>query len=151
RASGAGQVMLAFESFRQEPLSEAFSRGLTFDTRNQEIAAFATLLATGVGRRAYESQSKKQGYFTAALIDALKGGAADGGREITLDRLVKYLQKNVPAEAASDSGAGAEQRPLAIIEGYQADELALAISEGGAKAGKPDPADLLRAAKTIHI
>ncbi len=155
RASGAGQVMLAFESFRQEPLSEAFARGLTFDTRNQEIAAFATLLATGVGLRAYESQPRKQGYFTAALIDALNGRAADGGREITLDRLVKYLQTNVPAESARDSRVGAEQRPLALIEGYQADELALAVSESGAQprgqAGKPELGDLLRAAKTIHI
>ncbi|MGH9753220.1 MAG: caspase family protein, partial [Blastocatellia bacterium] len=86
RASGVGQVMLVFDAFRQEPLTEAFTRGLTFNTRNREAAAFAMLLATGVGQRAYESQTKKQGYFTAALIDALKGRAADGGREVTLDR-----------------------------------------------------------------
>jgi uncharacterized caspase-like protein len=151
RASGAGQIMLVFDSFRKEPLGEAFTRGLTFDTRNQEAAAFAMLLAADVGQSAYGSQTKKQGYFTAALIEALKGRAAGGGREVTLEKLVKYLQTNVPAEAQRDLGAGAEQRPRAIIEGYQSDELTLAVSESGAPPAKPEPAELIRAARTIHV
>ncbi|HMB27529.1 MAG TPA: caspase family protein [Blastocatellia bacterium] len=151
RASGAGQVMLFFDAFRKEPLGEEFTRGLTFDTRNQEAAAFAMLLATGVGQRAYESQTKKQGYFTAALIEALKGRAAGGGRGVTLDRLVKYLETNVPAEARRELGAGAEQRPLALIEGYKSDELTLAVSESGAGPAKPDPIELIRGAKTILV
>jgi uncharacterized caspase-like protein len=154
RASGAGQVMLFFDAFRKEPLGESLVRGthgLSFDTRNQEAAAFALLLATGVGQRAYESQTKKQGYFTAALIEALKGRAAGGGREVTLDRLVKYLETNVPAATQRDLGADAQQRPLALIEGYQSDELTLAVSESGAPPAKPDPAELIRAAKTIHV
>jgi hypothetical protein len=48
-------------------------------------------------------------------------------------------------------GAGAQQRPLAVIEGYQSDELTLAVSESGAPPAKPDPAELIRAAKTIHV
>ncbi|HEY8459022.1 MAG TPA: hypothetical protein VIM99_01505, partial [Blastocatellia bacterium] len=144
-------VMLVFDAFRQTPLNEAFTRGLTFDIRNQEAAAFALLLPTSVGQLAYESQAKKQGYFTAALIEALKGKAAGGAREITLDRLVNYLQTNVSAEAQRDLGAGAEQRPMALIEGYKSDELALATSEGGAPPPKPEPAELLRAARTIHV
>jgi uncharacterized caspase-like protein len=151
RASGAGQIMLVFDSFRREPLSEAFTRGLTFDTRNQEAAAFAMLVATDVGLRAYESKLKEQGYFTAALIEALKGRAAGGGREVTLDRLVKYLQTNVQAEIQRDLGAGAQQRPLALIDGYQSDELTLAVSESGAPPAKPNPAVLTRAARTIHV
>jgi hypothetical protein len=151
KASGAGQVMLIFDSFRKEPLGEAFTRILTFDTRNQEAAAFAMLLSTGVGKLAYESQTKKQGYFTAALIDALKGRAAGGGRAVTLDRLVNYLQTNVEAETQRDLGAAARQRPLAVIEGYQSDELALATADGGAPPAKPEPAELLRAARTIYV
>lgn len=154
RASGVGQVMLILDAFRREPLSDSLvrgARGLTFDTRNQEAAAFAMLLATGVGQRSYESQAKKQGYFTAAMLEALKGRAAVGGREVTLDRLVNYLQANVQAEAQRDLGAVAQQRPLAIIEGYQSDELALATSDGGAPPAKPEPAELLRAARTIHV
>ncbi|MBO0860087.1 MAG: caspase family protein [Chloracidobacterium sp.] len=151
RASGANQVMLIFDAFRQEPLGETFARGLTFDTRNQGVSAFAALLPTGVGQRAYYSEAKKQGYFTAALIDALNGRAAGGGREVTLDRLVNYLQTNVPAEAHRDLGAAAEQRPLTIIEGYQSDDLALAVSEGGTPRPRPDPVELIRASKTINI
>jgi caspase domain-containing protein len=151
KATGVGQVMLIFDSFRKEPLSEGFARGLTLDTRNQEAAAYAMLLSTGVGQRAYESQTKKQGYFTAVLIEALKGRAAGGGREVTLDRLVSYLQTNVLAEAQRELGGGAEQRPMALIEGYKSDELALATSEGGAPPPKPEPAELLRAARTIHV
>jgi hypothetical protein len=154
RASGAGQVMLFFDAFRKEPLGESLVRGthgLSFDTRNQEAAAFALLLATGVGQRAYESQTKKQGYFTAALIEALKGRAAGGGREVTLDRLVKYLETNVPAATQRDLGADAQQRPLAVIEGYQSDELTLAVSESGAPPAKPDPPELIRAAMTIYV
>jgi hypothetical protein len=151
KASGAGQVMLIFDTFRKEPLGEAFARGLTFDTRAQEASAFAMLLPTSVGRRAYESQTKKQGYFTAALIEALQGKAAGGGRAVTLDRLVNYLRTNVEAETQRDLGAVAEQRPTAIIEGYQSDELALATSDGGAPPAKPEPAGLLRAARTIYV
>jgi len=151
KASGVSQIIFVFDAFRKEPLGEALTRGLTFDTRNQEAAAFALLLATGFGQRTYESQVKKKGYFTAALIDALKGGAAGGGREVTLDRLVKYLETNVPGEAQRDLGASAQQRPMAIIGGYQSDELTLAVSENGAAPAKPEPAALIRAARTIHI
>jgi uncharacterized caspase-like protein len=151
RASGVGQVMFIFDAFRKEPLGEAFTRGLTFNTRNQEAAAFAMLLATGVGQRAYESQTNKHGYFTSTLTEALKGRAAGGGREVTLDRLVKYLETNVPAAAQRELCAGAQQRPLAIIEGYQSDELTLAVSESGAAPAKPEPAELTRAARTIFV
>jgi uncharacterized caspase-like protein len=154
RASGAGQVILIFDAFRREPLSESLvrgARGLTFDTRNQEAAAFALLLSTGVGQRSYESQTKKQGYFTAALLEALKGQAAGGGREVTLDRLVNYLQTTVQAETQRDLGAVTQQRPLAIIEGYKSDELALATSDGGAPPAKPEPAELLRSARTVYV
>jgi hypothetical protein len=150
-ASGAGQVMLIFDSFRKEPLSESFTRGLIFNTRNQEAAAFAILMSTGAGQRAYGSQTKKQSYFTAALIDALKGRAAEDGRPVTLDRLVSYLRTNVQSEALRELGAVAEQRPQAIIEGYQSDALALATSTGGAPPAKPEPVELLRAARSIYI
>jgi hypothetical protein len=109
------------------------------------------LLSTSAGQRAYESPTKKQGYFTAALIEALKGRAAEGGRAVTLDRLVNYLQANVESEAMRELGAVAQQRPQAIIEGYQSDALALATSDGGAPPAKPEPAELLRAARSIYI
>ncbi len=165
RATAAGQVVLIFDAFRQQPvagskspdnpLTENFTRGLSFDPGTREVMAFAALFASSVGQRAYESQSKKHGYFTAALVEALKGRAANRQREVTLSGLVKHLQTSVPQEAQREMGPSAQQRPQAVIEGYQADELVVALAESGGQASarpsKPDPGELLRAAKTVFI
>ena len=94
------------------------------------------LLATSVGQRAYESQAKKQGYFTAALIEALKGRAAGGGREVTLDRLVRLCRRMPQAEWRDLAPSQSSVRCL--IEGYQSDQVTLAVSESGATPAKPD-------------
>lgn len=165
RATEAGQVVLIFDAFRQQPvagsassdnpLTENFTREAAFDTNKHEAMAFAALFASSAGQRAYESQSKKQGYFASALIEAIKGRAANRQREVTLDELVKYLQNAVPQETQRDLGQNAQQRPQAVIEGYQADELVVALAESGgqamARASKPDPTELLRSAKTVFI
>jgi uncharacterized caspase-like protein len=165
RATEAGQVVLIFDAFRQQPvagavsadnpLTESFTREVAFDTNKREATAFAALFASSVGQRAYEWQSKKQGYFASALIEAIKGRAANRQREVTLNELVKYLQTAVPQETQRDLGQNAQQRPQAVIEGYQADELVVALAESGgqatARASKPDPGELLRSAKTVFI
>ncbi len=165
RATDAGQVILIFDAHRQQPvagaappnnpLTEDFTRELAFDPRKNEVLAFAAIFASSVGHRSYESPAKKQGAFAATLIAALKGRAANKQREVTLSELVKYLQTAVPQEARRDPGLGAEQRPHAVIEGYQADELIVALAESGgqatARAAKPDPGELIRAAKTVFI
>jgi hypothetical protein len=165
RASEAGQVMLLFDAFRQHPvasgaspdnpLTESFTRELALDARNREVLAFAALFASSVGQWSYESPAKKQGYFAAALIEAIRGRAANRQREVTLGELVKYLQTAVPQEAQRELGQSARQRPQAVLEGYQADELVVALAESSgqasARATKPDPGELLRAAKTVFI
>jgi uncharacterized caspase-like protein len=165
RASEAGQVLLLFDAFRQQPvaggqspdnpLTENFTRELAFDARKREVMASAALFASSVGQRSYESPAKKQGLFAAALIEAIKGRAANRQREVTLSELVKYLQTAVPQEAQRESGPNAVQRPQAVIEGYQADEVVIALAESGgqatARASKPNPGELLRAAKTVFI
>src|SRR6185369_11248554 len=97
RASEAGQVVLIFDSFRQQPIADAaspdnpltenFTREIAFDTGKGEAMAFAALFASSVGERAYESQTKKQGYFAAGVVEALKGRAANSKREVTLSGL----------------------------------------------------------------
>jgi uncharacterized caspase-like protein len=165
RASEAGQVMLLFDAFRQQPiaggqspdypLTETFTRELGLDTRGGDVMAFTALFASSVGERAYESQSRKQGFFASALIESLKGRAANRQREITLGELVKYLQSAVTQEVQRELGRNARQRPHAVIEGYQADELVVALAESSgqasARASKPEPSELLRAAKTVFI
>jgi hypothetical protein len=134
RATGVGQVMVLLDACRNDPggradapnpLTEAYVNGFNFDIRNREVQAFATIYATGVGQRAYEYTEKKQGYFTWAIVEALKGAAANGSGEVTLSELVRFVQDAVPKRIAIDLGGGKQQRPFATIEGYKAEELIL--------------------------
>ena len=154
RATGVGQVVVLLDACRNDPtgradaanpLTEAYTRGFNFDVRNREVTAFATLYATGIGHRAYEYTEKRQGYFTWALIDGLKGGAANERGEVTLARLVSHVQEMVPKQVAIDLGAGKQQRPFAVVEGYKADELVIAVagreSSIAAKPAETSPTD----------
>jgi ribosomal protein L21E len=137
RATGVGQVVVILDACRNDPtgradaanpLTEAYTRGFNFDVRNREVTAFATFYATEVGHRAYEYTEKRQGYFTWALIEGLKGRAANEQGEVTLARLVSYVQETVPKRVAIDLGTGKQQRPFAVVEGYKADELVIAVA-----------------------
>lgn len=133
---GVPQVLLILDACRNDPvgranadnpLTAAYTRGFNFDVRNREVQAFATLYATEVGHRAYEYKEKKQGYFTWILVEALRGAAANKKGEVTLAGLVSYLQERVPKRVLQDLGAGKDQKPFAVVEGYRADELVLAV------------------------
>lgn len=148
--TGVGQVLMILDACRNDPvgranadnpLTPAYTRGFNFDVRNREVTAFATLYATAVGARAYEFKEHKQGYFTWELVEALKGRAANERGEVTLAGLVKYLQENVPKRVLLDLGAGKDQRPFAVVEGYKADELVLAIANPNAanSSAQPEP------------
>lgn len=136
RATGVRQVMLLLDACRNDPtagrgeaanpMSEALRRGFDFSTRNQGIEAFVTLYATTVGQRAYEYTEKEQGYFTWALIEGLKGAAANARGEVTLGELKRYLENTVPQRVRLELGR--EQKPFAVIEGYKAEELVLAVA-----------------------
>jgi hypothetical protein len=144
---GVMQVLLILDACRNDPvgranadspLTAAYTRGFNFDVRNREVQAFATLYATEVGHRAYEYKEKKQGYFTWILVEALRGAAANEKGEVTLAGLVKYLQERVPRRVLQDLGAGKDQKPFAVIEGYRADELVLSVRNAQAVAQRTD-------------
>lgn len=157
KAIGVGQVIVMLDACRNDPggragtpnnMTPAYTR-FNFDVRNREVEAYATLYATAVGQRAYEYTEKKQGYFTWAIVEALKGGAANDAGEVTLAALLKYVQDNVPKRIAIDLGAAEQQRPFARIEGYRADELVVALAGPNAKnaenpaiAAQPSPASV---------
>ena len=138
RTTGVGQVILILDACRSDPTSgrgggdnlmtSDFRRSFNFDQRNQEIQAFATLYATDVGERAYEYDVKKQGYFTWSLVEGLRGAAANSQGQVTLQGLVDYLQVNVPKLVQRDLGSDKRQRPFAIIEGYRATDLVIAVT-----------------------
>lgn len=138
RATGVKQVLLLLDACRNDPtgradapnmLTEGYTRGFNFDLRNREVDAFAVLYATEVGKRAFEYTEKRQGYFTWAVVEAMRGAAANKTGEVTLGRLVDYVQETVAKRTQIDMGAGKVQRPFANIQGYKANELVLAISD----------------------
>jgi uncharacterized caspase-like protein len=98
RDTGVAQVIILLDACRNDPLNgrsssdnpltEAYKNGFSFDTRNKEIEAFATLYATSIGDRAYEFTREGKGYFTWAFIEGLKGGAANEKGEVTLGSLI---------------------------------------------------------------
>jgi hypothetical protein len=148
RKAGVKQVVMILDACRNDPagranadnpLSQAYTKALNFDVRNREVSAFATLYATEVGHRAYEYKEKHQGYFTWALVEGLKGAAANDKGEVTLASLLQYLQQRVPKKVLIDLGAGKDQRPFAVVEGYRADELVLSAP------GKQAPGKLSKA------
>src|SRR5713101_2380580 len=137
RETGVSQVVVLLDACRNDPggradapnpLSNAYVNAFNFDVRNREVQAFATMYATGIGQRAYEYTEKKQGYFSWAVVEGLKGGAANDKGEVTLSQLVKYVQDAVPKRIAIDLGSTKQQKPFAVIEGYRADELVVAVT-----------------------
>jgi hypothetical protein len=139
RQTGVQQVIIILDACRDNPepsrsltgnpLSEAYTRSLNFDTRNKEVMAFATLYATQIGKVANEYREKKQGYFTWALVEGLKGAAANEKGEITLAGLKKYIEEEVPRRTLLDLGRDRQQKPFAVIEGYKAEELVIATAK----------------------
>jgi len=137
RATGVGQVVILLDACRNDPggradapnpLTNAYVNAFSFDVRNREVTAFATIYATAVGQRAYEYTEKKQGYFTWAIVEGLKGAAANDRGEVTLASLISYVQESVPKHVAIDLGGTRQQRPFSQMEGYKADELVIAVS-----------------------
>jgi hypothetical protein len=137
KRTGVKQVLMILDACRNDPagranadnpLTATYTRGFNFDLRNREVEAFVTLYATAIGHRAYEFKEKRQGYFTWALVEGLRGAAANERGEVTLDGLVDYLQERVPKQVKLDLGAGKMQRPFAVVEGYKADELVLSVA-----------------------
>jgi hypothetical protein len=148
RQTNVAQVLIILDACRNNPmagrgdtrsiLTKTYTQGFNFDLRNQDITAFATLYATGVGHAALEFKDKKQGYFTWALVEGMKGAAANSKGEVTLAGLVKYVQETVPRRVAIDYGAGERQYPWADIQGYKADELVLTVTSGVATTPPPN-------------
>ncbi len=147
RATGVGQVILILDACRSDPapgrsggdnlMTNNFRKSFDFDQRNQDVRAFVTLYATAVGERAYEYGAKRQGYFTWALVEGLRGAAANDQGEVTLQRLVDYLQNKVPKLVQRDLGGDKIQQPFAIIEGYLASDLVLAVAHAGSTQSSP--------------
>lgn len=152
--TGVTQVVMILDACRNDPsagrgdadnpLTKRYTQAFNFEERNVEIQAFATLYATEVGHRAYEYTEKKEGYFTWALVEGLKGAAANPNGEVTLSGLVSFLQDTVPKRIQLDLGSGKTQRPFAVIQGYKASDLVLAKTAASENVAIPDRAAIER-------
>ena len=152
--TGVGQVVMILDACRNDPsagrgdsdnpLTKRYTEAFNFEERNVDIQAFATLYATEVGHRAYEYTEKKEGYFTWALVEGLKGAAANPKGEVTLSGLLTYLQDIVPKRIQLDLGSGKAQRPFAVIQGYKASDLVLAKTAAAENVSIPDRAAVER-------
>lgn len=149
---GIKQVLVFLDACRNDPsagrgavdnlLSDTYTSAFDFDERNRGVEAFAVLYATAIGHRAYEYSEKRHGYFTWAVVEALKGGAANPAGEVTLSGMVDYIQQVVPKRVSIDLGAGREQKPFAEVTGYRSGELVLAKVAAGADTQQVSSAQL---------
>lgn len=144
QANRIDQVLLLIDSCRNNPggkgdmpnrLSAAYLPPFSFNTRNQGVRAYATLFATALNHRAYEYAEKRQGYFTWAVVEGLRGAAANERGEVTLSRLVGYVEQTVPKLVAADLGN--DQVPFSKIEGYRADDLVLSVVPARSQPSSP--------------
>jgi outer membrane protein OmpA-like peptidoglycan-associated protein len=141
RRAHVRQVIMLIDACRDEPvkargngdnrMSAQYAR--SFELRNTGVEAWATLYATDEQHRAYEDPSRKQGFFSVAFVDGLKGAAADDQGRVTLGSLIGYVEKRVPTEVLRALGTDVQQKPHAIVEGYLANDLVLSVLEAGAR------------------
>lgn len=140
QATKVKQVIMFLDACRNDPirgkgesanaLTQAYSNGFSFDTKNQSIEAYATLYATSFGDRAFEFRDKKtnkyRGYFSYAIEEALKGAAANDNGEVTLGNLIKYIETTVRQRVSVEENQ--RQIPYPSTEGFGNNDLVLAIT-----------------------
>jgi formylglycine-generating enzyme required for sulfatase activity len=143
--AGAQQVVVLLDACRNDPTagrsaadvphSRAFE--FSFDAANRDIRAFATIYATSERKRAFEYDAKGQGYFTWAVVEGLKGAAADSAGRVTLQSLLAYVEETVPKLTNLNLGAERRQVPFHDIQGYRASELVLSVPAAAAAQVSP--------------
>lgn len=141
------QVIMFLDACRNDPLrakgdvdnnlTANYAKGFSFETKNQNIEAYATLYATSFGDRAYEFLDKKtgkyRGYFSYAIEEGIKGSAANDKGEVTLAGLIKYIENTVRERVYVNESQ--KQIPYPTTEGFKNSDLVIAVVEKN----KPQP------------
>jgi formylglycine-generating enzyme required for sulfatase activity len=141
QTTGVAQVVVLLDACRNDPTSgkdtstNPLSDAYDFNLRNSNVQAFATIYATSRGERAYENRAKKHGYFIAEVVAGLSGAAANAQGEVTLQRLVSYLEDKVPTKVTLDLGH--RQLPFMELKGYKAADLVISVNHD--MASRVDP------------
>jgi hypothetical protein len=108
-------------------MTSGFADSFDYDKQNLGKEAYATIFSTSLGGESYQYQSEKMGYFSWVLDQALRGQAYDRSGHLTLAGLIAYLQTKTKKLVEVDK-PGFKQVPYALVGGYQANELVLAIA-----------------------
>ncbi|MGC4042711.1 MAG: caspase family protein [Armatimonas sp.] len=155
----ARSVVIAWDMCRNDPLARGRN---TISNRNimtpTQAKAWKTvpadpqkrvtihLYACSPGQCSYEWQDQGQGYFTYYLDKALRGGAADEKGDVTVAKLVKYLESSVPDRVKRNEQA--DQAPSARTEGFGVDGFVLAQGFPTQRSLSPAPTVATRTAPT---
>lgn len=141
QATKVKQVIMFLDACRNDPvrakgdvdnnLTTAYAKGFSFETKNQNIEAYATLYATSFGDRAYEFLDRKtnkyRGYFSYAIEEGLKGSAANDKGEVTLAGLIRYIEHAVKERVRINENK--RQIPYPTTEGFRNSDLVIAVAE----------------------
>ncbi|HKY06362.1 MAG TPA: caspase family protein, partial [Blastocatellia bacterium] len=139
--SGVGQVVMLLDACRNDPrsgksaprpnqITQLYSRGVGLKTYKSKITGYAKLLATSMGEQAWEDAEKRQGFFMGAIVDGIKGAAANEDGKVTLASLIKYTKNEVTQRALR---RGLTQAPSEEILNYDTDQIVIAEFETKAK------------------
>jgi Flp pilus assembly protein TadD len=145
-----GQVILLLDACRSEPNSrglgranqptQIYERGVFVRQKPTDQRAVLKMLATQNGEPAYEDGIKNLGVFMSSVIDGLKGRAADAEGVITIARLRRFIEQEVPLRARF---MGRQQQPVAEIEGYDQEQVVIAkVLLGQPDSGERDKEDV---------
>jgi hypothetical protein len=115
KQSGSSNNLLIVDACRNN--FDRSSRSLDGSTVRELPAKLSVLFSSSPGQRAYESSMPEvpQGVFTHALLEGLRGKAANEAGEIRWLGLANYVIERVPSEAERLAGQGVAQRPNLII------------------------------------
>jgi uncharacterized caspase-like protein len=158
----ARSVVIAWDMCRNDPLARGKNaiadRNLMTAGQTKAWSTVRTdpkkrvtvhLYACSPGQCSYEWQEQGQGYFSYYLDKALRGGAADEKGDVTVARLVKFLESAVPDRVRQNERA--EQSPSARTEGFGVDSFVLAQGYPALRAISPAPTSSTTTARAQKV
>lgn len=98
------------------------SDGADLYTRNREVTVFSAIFAGSGSESLLKKRSGyfvQQGNFMNALVEAVRGKAANERGEVNLGDLFKYLQLGIARNA--------RRHPYMVLEGYKSTDLIISV------------------------
>jgi Flp pilus assembly protein TadD len=133
-ATGARQIVVVLDTCLNDPSLEGPARFVVtpayarqFSLARKNLMAHALFLPASTGQGAYMTSERGRGYFTAGLVEALKGGAATRAGDVTLRRLVVFTREWVTQRLRDDyerqqtpdiDAAGFRENDVVVSRGY---------------------------------